>query len=64
VGGLAVAFLVGVAACWCNRKRITSRLCRCGWRRYGDHRYARINNGTDDDVWLGGYVSMPRYVNP
>lgn len=64
VGATATAFLVVVGACWCHRKKVAARCC--GWRR----RYAaqrdrtRINDAAGDDVWLGGYVSMPRYVNP
>ncbi|BCU03222.1 hypothetical protein [Pandoravirus japonicus] len=65
VGAAATAFLVAVGVCWCHRKKVAARCC--AWRR----RYAaqrdrtRINDAAaGDDVWLGGYVSMPRYVNP
>ncbi|AVK76727.1 hypothetical protein pmac_cds_39 [Pandoravirus macleodensis] len=67
VGAMAMAFFVGVALCWCHRKRVATRCCTgcCG---VGDRsrRRACINNddGAGGDVWLGGYVSMPRYVNP
>lgn len=60
VGIAATVFLVVVGACWCHRKRVAARCCR--WRRRGDHRYSRLND--TDEVWLGGYVSMPRYVGP
>lgn len=67
VGAMTVAFFVGVALCWCHRKKVAARCCAgcCG---VGDRsrRHACINNddGAGGDVWLGGYVSMPRYVNP
>nr|UMO79177.1 hypothetical protein [Pandoravirus belohorizontensis] len=65
VGATATAFLVVVGACWCHRKKVAARCC--GWRRRraAQRDRTRINDAAGgDDVWLGGYVSMPRYVNP
>ncbi|AGO83459.1 hypothetical protein psal_cds_60 [Pandoravirus salinus] len=65
VGALATAFLVVVGACWCHRKKVAARCCAWRRRRQGNqHNHARINDAAGDDVWLGGYVSMPRYINP
>lgn len=67
VGAMAVAFFVGVAFCWCHRKKVAARCCTgCCGADDRSRRRACINNddGAGGDVWLGGYVSMPRYVNP
>ncbi|WBR14211.1 hypothetical protein pkur_cds_36 [Pandoravirus kuranda] len=65
VGAMAMAFFVGVALCWCHRKKVAARCCAgCCGRSSRLRRRGCINNNDDGDVWLGGYVSMPRYVNP
>nr|UDO47254.1 hypothetical protein [Pandoravirus massiliensis] len=68
VGVMATAFFVGVGLCWCHRKKVAARCCRHGWCGRSDRRRRTCINGddrkNDGDVWLGGYVSMPRYVNP
>ncbi|AVK74486.1 hypothetical protein pqer_cds_64 [Pandoravirus quercus] len=64
VGAAATAFLIVVGTCWCHRKKVAARCCAWRRRRQGNlHNHARINDAAGD-VWLGGYVSMPRYVNP